>query len=117
MRAFLADGLFADGDTGTVDQPAQNAECLRCADCGLRVLFIGDVASNKTSDCAELARQRFTPVDLNVGDDDAPAVGRNHSRDSAAKAGGAPGNKEGVVIDLHESPTQKRRILESGGDQ
>jgi hypothetical protein len=104
VRAVLADGLFADGDAGAVDQALQAAEVLqRRLDRGLGVVLAGDVALDEARLLAELRGQGLALGLADVGDDGVAARGDDHFDGGGAEAGAAAGDDEGAVLEFHGS--------------
>jgi hypothetical protein len=99
MRAFLADGLDAEGDAGAIHQADQLAEPERGGDGGLAVGFLRDVAAHEAA--ADLGRDRLAPIRLQVGDHDLGAVLGEHPRRAFAEAGSAAGDDEYLACDFH----------------
>ncbi len=112
MRRVLADGALGERDAGAIHQHLQAAEFLeRQRHCRLAVGFGGDIGPGESA--AELLRQFFAEVGLQVGDHHFGAVLGGHARRRRAESGRATGHQEYAISDLHPrlSPLNSTIIL------
>ena len=99
MRAVLADGLDRRRDAGAVDEAHQLAERDGLGDHALAVGLLAHVAPHEAA--ADLGRDGFAGLGLQIGDDDLGAVRREHARRAFAEARGAAGDDEYLACDFH----------------
>ena len=100
VRAVLADGLHGRGDAGAIDQAHQLAQARGGGHDGLAVGFLADVALDE--DTADVLRDLFAALDLQIGDDDLAAVRGQHACRAFAEARGAAGDDEHLACDFHD---------------
>jgi L-alanine-DL-glutamate epimerase-like enolase superfamily enzyme len=99
VRALLAHGLGRRRDAGAVDQAHQLAHGQGRGHGGLAVGFLADVALDELA--ADLRRHGLAALDLQVGDHDLAAVGRQHARRAFTQARSAAGDDECLACDVH----------------